>query len=291
MSASGLGFRAYGGNRAPKAPFVLNKDSPQAQGLRSWWVTNETSGAVNGTVRDLGPDRRDLTNIATYGISNMLGSRAGDFQLSDQVAGVTSSPFSVLPATGATLAVWTNPNGVSTGVMFGIRRSPVSAFDAIYLDLNGSNTRAISADGNVFDSANNTLLTVGETAHVAGVFASPTSRTCYVNGIGGTPQTDNNNPEAMDSVGIAGMLRQGTWQNEYSGIVLEARIWDRALSDTEIWELYSPYTKWDLYYELNRRTIYLPLTTGVAVVAAYRLLTRTFTRPFVREMTRLQPTE
>jgi len=45
--------------------------------------------------------------------------------------------------------------------------------------------------------------------------------------------------------------------NKLIAIWDELRVYDRALSDAEVWSLYDPQTRWDLYWQ-RRRTFFLP---------------------------------
>lgn len=76
-------------------------------------------------------------------------------------------------------------------------------------------------------------VSVGTWAHVAVVFASTTSRTCYVNGSAGTENTDSRTPSSIDRMCIGSFA--GTTINQFvSGDIAEAAVWNVALTAADI---------------------------------------------------------
>ena len=54
--------------------------------------------------------------------------------------------------------------------------------------------------------------------------------------------------EAIGAQFVAGSA--ASW---FTGQIAEVRVYNRALTDNEVWELYAPQTRWDLYWQPSRR--------------------------------------
>ena len=51
----------------------------------------------------------------------------------------------------------------------------------------------------------------------------------------------------------------------------DVRAWNRALTAAEVWQLYDPRTRWDLYYPLRQRTFFIPDTVQAGYPAGAHL--------------------
>ena len=88
--------------------------------------------------------------------------------------------------------------------------------------------------GNAFSALSPTgLVSQGVWAHAAGVAVSTASRTCYVNGSGGTTDTNSVTPTGLDAIEIGSI--GGTGRSSYADAdICEAALWNVALTQNEL---------------------------------------------------------
>lgn len=77
--------------------------------------------------------------------------------------------------------------------------------------------------------------TTNQWHHVAGVEASTTSRTAYLDGVAGTANTTSRSPSGSDRISIGKVAESAPAASEYfTGDIAEVGVWDVALTDAEI---------------------------------------------------------
>jgi len=234
----------------PKPPFTINWDSWQARGLIAWyplipvdaapnlaahkhfrlnntgavWVADPVMGRVPQFVNDGSNDRFDLQSIVW--------------------------PF---PITPLTMCVWFNTtdiDGSGTLFEFGSGNS-----DSYRLQTAGGVAGdPVSFRANI-SGGSNALTSTGYSAntwhHACGLARSITDRSAYIDG-----GSRGNNAVSRD-VSAATQLRIGLRFNggqDFDGTIADVRIYNRALSDPEVFALWDPRTRWDLYQPIRRRT-------------------------------------
>ncbi len=142
---------------------------------------------------------------------------------------ITSYPF--------TISAWVRPDRVN--IVQGIVAIGRSTTNNIYygLMMNSTTFQAV-ARNTTSRTANGTIAAqAGKWYHVVGVFSSPTSRTIYVNGVQWATNTVSVTLNTISQQRTVGKL-PGTATNRFSGAIDEVRIYNRALSATEIQNLY-----------------------------------------------------
>jgi hypothetical protein len=147
----------------------------------------------------------------------------------------------VLTAPPISMSIWFKTKKSGTQVLMGMYDKDSSTWYAHYIAINSSNLLgANSALNNTFvaASAPAVLHSLGEWHHVAGVWASTTSRKIYVDGVLRATNTTSNVPINIDcfAIGASNTSTPGNW---FSGELDDARIYDVALTDDQVWELYS----------------------------------------------------
>ena len=112
-------------------------------------------------------------------------------------------------------------------------------------DTTGNNAHGLSVNssGNVLSESNagssaaatsSTALSANSWNHIAGVFASATSRAAYLNGAGKSTNATSLTPSSISLVYV-GVFRAGSSNfNLMQGRIAEAAIWSAALTDDEI---------------------------------------------------------
>ncbi len=262
-----LGFRAYDGNHAPKPPFVINKDSQQSHGLIACWPL------IDGKRKDLvgltGADRTLSPAASTATFKPTRHSALGF----DGEGGVSDSFNIANPTTGwpisqCSVAAWAlfrvlpgSPN--STGwfsLWGGVGSAAISVGEwggggFACATHNGSSTAFYQAPTAVFftNTVHHAVITIDATPelklYVGGAFWNSTTTTVKVPFTGATLNA---------RVGAG-----GTNIKPMDGKCWDIRLWNRALSAAEVWDLYNPSTRWDLYHELGQVSYYLPQVGGI----------------------------
>lgn len=156
----------------------------------------------------------------------------------------TSNYFSrsgaVVASTPLTMACWINYSSVSvSGWALSLGNNGASGFFGLQVAgaTVGDPIRAqVQSDGGtsgIADSASGYTINIWQ--HIAGVFASTTSRTSYLNGVGGTPETTSVTDPTPDFTTI-GNLRRSTPSTSIpaASLVAEVCFWNAALTDGEI---------------------------------------------------------
>jgi len=159
--------------------------------------------------------------------------------------------------TPSTLSAWfVFDDNVSTWTRYGILTVTDPAvgdfgeYHWIYINTYGTvtnwNIRAETRDSAGSSIAGASITGVlGDLYHIVGVFRSPTDREVYLNAVSLATDNTSRTPTGIDRMIIGGKIQ---WENPISGIyglLRDARIYNRALSAAEIYDLYQ--RPWHLY--------------------------------------------
>ena len=220
-------------------PFTVNRASPQAVGLVGWWPTVGQSGNLldltgRGWTMSAPSSGATPSRVATDTFGEARSFDGGD-ELNCATAVVSGEPF--------TVTCW-----FKTAVTSGVQTLASLS--------NGSNQfyRLFLFDANVGAQSQGTGAYTRTTASFAantwslavGVWAATNSRAAYVNG--GNPVAETTNTGATVTQTDIGVNRgNGAAYERFTGSLADVRIYNRALSDAEIWTLWAPQTRWDLY--------------------------------------------
>jgi hypothetical protein len=252
----------------PNGPFRLNHNSPQAKGLVAWWPP-------------LGSQGRPLRDLSGYG-DNMAfpGGTANpvwtpsemgyvlSYDGSDDYLSVSSDHLNLtgtvtLSAWVTSSRAWDWNNGAYIGILarntvydngFGLHmyEDPVLEETAIYMWTRGATFGEIGWNVEAFWATNTWY-------HVVGVYDG-TNSYVYVNGLlrnsGATPTPTST---AGDSTWIGREANASA--AEWPGLIGDTRVYDRVLSANEVYALWAPDTRFELYQPVRR-------VWGVRVAAA-----------------------
>jgi len=240
-------------NRAPPITGV-NWASPQARGLVAWWP-----GGV-GPLRDL--SGRGHHQTAQSGVQSdkagPFGALVKHFNNDGEIT--TNNIPDLRGASGATITCWVvwqearaNYDGlIGTGAGDNNRFTLSVGGPSVGTT---SNTALQVANGsNTYIYASNNVPNQNETYFLAGVYdgtqATASDRAnLYTNGL-------------LDSKTVVGTLQATLDSNptnfvigseatnasrDHGGRLWDIRVYDRTLSDREIWEIYAPASRWDLF--------------------------------------------
>lgn len=231
----------------PVWPFALNHNSPQAQGLVAWYPMAHPGGNklfdfIGG--RDLPPGGGGWP-LTDFGV--------GWDTASTYTASISSTPLTAVPLT---IACWAMPFGTGNRVWGMVGRTGTT-WDGWYIEIEGGVWKAATAAGSLsYVKAADAASVVARTLyHIAAVYESDSSRKLYVNGRLVATNTSSATPSNVNGIRIGAGFIGGA---NFDGITSEARIYNRALSPAEVFALYDPQTRYDLYWELGRRAWSIP---------------------------------
>jgi hypothetical protein len=240
-------------------PIVPNRSSWQGHGLIAWWP--------------LLPHVNDNYILDSWGASHLLdeGSAAPNlapgaglglgWQCPSGVNYGASYPFTDA-GTARTIAFWlviTTDGGVNS-LVFEWNNDAGSGGDSFNLRLNASLFRwavssAVIIDGTTTPVVNVPYLIVLRTV-------SSTSRQIFVNGV----------QEATVATANSASMASAEFHVRNSGangvILYDVKVWQRDLSDGEIYALYAPETRWDLY-GVRDAPLWMPKAAAVGGGSAF----------------------
>jgi len=243
--------------------FGLNRGAPQALGLEAWWPMTGAHPLAEQTGRKVANSRDISLNF--FATTGMKGAQLGGLAL--DVAGSatpTPSAFSGIPdgllspasyatnAGGFTWSCWAKPTSASPGsntAFFGSWAGGVGWM----LFCNGTSDIRVYGGG-VQTTGVSSFSDPNHWYHLLGrVDYNVTTLTLFIDGrsvasVGGANNNSNSGVKIewgnyADTAG-AGLGAHAT----------DSRFYRRPLSDTEIWQLYDPATRWDLYWTPSTRT-------------------------------------
>lgn len=244
---------------------IFNRASPQALDLLGWWPLMQTAGSMDElvagrttTLTDPGGDTHPEIGLATH-FSRSLETTAfvlastvfdfsGSFTISAWIVGMGS--------TGTFRSVITHRDSGSGGI--GTYGMDVSSAEVCRF--------YIHSGGSFQVASGSTSIVQNELTHVVGVFDDDNNEIrVYVNG-----REDGSAAASNALVASSKQVRIGSWRQTISegdvfqGLITDARIYGRAISDEEIWTLYDPSTRWNLYWYPTRRVMFdlIPVAGG-----------------------------
>ena len=235
----------------PVWPYALNHLSQQAQGLVGWWPMAHRGGNI----------LYDLSGRCTHGtiVNGVWGGEGLDLR---NASSAYVDLGSGLPAIGSAYTVWADVSFFSdinfgmlvtraagAGTDWELGSSWFGGLDP-YWGQNGSNT-VLSSEG----------ATTGRRRQIAATVTANPTRIFL----------DGRRTGTAASSGIrtaTGTLYFGRRSdgNYIDARFFEVRIYDRALSDEEVYSLYDPQTRYELYYPLGRRLWFIPAAAGAQSV-------------------------
>lgn len=237
------------GNRAPTGPFVLNRDSWQAQGLLFWLP------GVDGLRRDASDGNRVATAVDTVDpvVFPTLNAKRLEFDGVDAELDFGTFPF----LSAFTIIAWIRPTGGTAGYQGIVSRGSVfennsnfvlgvrnisSEFRAFIYAKNGSTLNGIESGA--------TGPAAGVVQHIAATWTSG-SNIVYRDGVSVASDTDTNGADGSQSLIVGAPNTIGT-DKAFEGGIADVRIYDYAMTPGQIAQIYEPATRWDLFYQQGR---------------------------------------
>lgn len=264
------GFLTGGGNRAPdyvkNGNYAVNKDSPQARGLKMWVPAHRK-------------DIRDHVGgkLLTVGSGTLLSPRGGVGRLVWQAPGsatlavvegsadgdldpAVADPFSV--------SIWADIESGDDGTLISkAGNTAVNRQFQIWVDSASTKLKVHGSDVSFISDIHGAGPTLVSFTKSGAVEANDVGQ--YLNGL--LDQTSTAGGNTTNNADVLIGARRATEGNTGSGFELgagsavwDARIYNVELTAAEIWHQFDPATRWDLYYELGRVLYFFPTAEAPA---------------------------
>jgi hypothetical protein len=129
---------------------------------------------------------------------------------------------------------------------FDLRYSPGSGvFTYIIFGPNGGGL--VSSSGTVAAYTPYLLVTTFDPLLTGGTM------TFYVNGISQGTANTNGDTVSSKTISIGSDTGLDSRNRQFSGWISDVMVWNRELTQQEVWQLYAPSSRWDLYWQPNTR--------------------------------------
>ena len=237
-------------------PLEINPDSPQARGLSIWMPTNTAAGY----------DFMGKSLIPNFGTTFLGGGPAGRafnfVAASSTYMQRDSTPVVNLPMT---ISCWMRtPTTSETGGLVGLFDSS-SGSDWFLIRTESGQVSAWQRGGGATQRAISPASSIAANTwyHITGQFVSGTERNIFING-----ELAGNNANSFTTSNCnrfaLGLLADSSPSNYFTGDISDVRVYDRALTDLEILDLYNPRTRFDLIKSPNK--IFALVSGGVSLL-------------------------
>lgn len=249
--------RGWPYSHPPNTQFMLNRSSPQADGLVGWWPTLGQGGNV---LRDLSGFGNNGTFTGTPGWLN--GERGQVLDLPGSSDWVDLGDKNVFSPSAISWSFWAKFD-TEVATQQGIiskRTNPGVNEYVIYEQLTPNYLHSIvwPSGGQLsvlvdFDSAWR-----GPWINIVMTYDSVSGANLYVNSV-----FQSNGAANGTIVDDTGSLRFGEdhYGNEFNGKLSDIRVYDHTLSASVRQEIYNPQTRWDLYQPVISRFWLIPSKT------------------------------
>lgn len=242
-------FPRYVGKWASKPPvnhnlsFTPLRESPQAQGLVSWWPINlrpkNVSGAGTGIYESI-----SFLNDPVMGI--MWRTLGGSITLSGQLDLFAGNPL--------TVTFWMRTTQVDPFVTVIGFFSTTAPFGGFGVGFNNSGLGKLlywGGDGAGSNKIGNTNVNDG-VLHFHAIVVQGTTINFYFDAVADGTDTAQ---VPTSYTGTRRLLANDTGSFPFKGDIADIRIYNRALSPATIRSMYDPKTRWDLYKDIEYHTI------------------------------------
>ncbi|RJQ04807.1 MAG: hypothetical protein C4551_10025 [Bacillota bacterium] len=261
----------------PSEPFSLNKDSAQAQGLVGWWPPLASSGA--SVLRDLSGRGRHGTHTAVSHVTT--GGSLGGLNSYNGTTSKTDLGNIKDPTTAITLAIWVR---VTTTTFHKdeeclVKRSgTTSPWFCYVIKLSGNDSTTDASFGVVVSGGyvgcggtSESRLSANEDYLLLGTWKSGDYARWYINGVQVAQSASTRAGSISYTDTYPTEIGYDSAANRYTDAQFgDARIYNRWFSPTEVWQMYDPVTRWDLYW--TRRgywtVVKAPAGGGAATLSA-----------------------
>ncbi len=254
------------GLNAPRWPFELNRDSPLARGLVAFYV-NVGGNSSYDLVRGLLAPGSTSGSVRPKTVIDKHGTYSTEFS-ADGGAFLDTIDYAGDLASGAeegTLACWIrNLDSDTTNNEFRVFRT-----------INADRPHYPFSDGNVYLSI---FSETQDTSFDDTGFAKQNLHHFCITRKAGTGNYKFYRNGLLVSSTNPGTFRTTTYQEikPFRSVLKDVGLWKRALTAKEVFSLFNPATRWDLYHEIGRRTYFFVPAAATAFISDYRFRLRYF---------------
>ena len=225
----------------------LNRASPLARGLVAWWPF---IGELN-VLRDFSENGHDMVDGSTAISLNTLPNfgKAGEFPTDVNAAFTITSKlgFTDYPIT---FGGWGRPTlNDRRAVLLSFCDSAQAASDQNYVAQDRSGPGGWRLRFNSVDLGANFVFDLVVPTLFIGVAASATDRRMYINGVQVGNATASVSWPVDSNTWAVGVPVTSSPSDPWDGPIVECFVWKRGLTDAQVWALYDPKTRWDLYQQ------------------------------------------
>lgn len=239
---------------------LVNWDSPQSRGLVAWypfWLERSVPASVRGWL------------FGRYGLAPQNSpANIGDGVFGRSINFVASGSQSLLSGTTPvsapplSMSCWFRANdNVSNRALIGIHNSTALANGFLLIPagaISGKPLQFYTQTTTTGNASTTTGFSANTWHHGVGVTSSVASRSVYLDGGSkGTDATSSVPSSTPNSIAIGARYNSGTLGLQWDGRIAEVRIYDRALSDAEVYSHWHPDTRFELYRRRSRRRIFV----------------------------------
>ena len=231
----------------PSENYVLNEDSPQAQGLVGFWPATKGSGLINPDLTRFGNDG-DLVNSPAWEVRSPHGMAIRYTTTSNDqviVTGTTQAPIAAMSA-GAWFYPVTVGNGSSGIIMRGESSGSFRWKMGYFLD---EFVPGIGIGCEIMDTGQLVDGSQGDQY----IDQLPHLLTCTYDGtlsiyVDGVLKDSDATGTALTSYNNLFFGERSSNAQDFDGWLWHHYLYDRVLSDAEVWAMWHPSTRWDLYH-------------------------------------------
>ena len=231
--------------RPPEGPFEVNWASPQAANLVAWMpVLSDGNGPV------LRERIRGVSLAAAGDYAWASGERNAAFQTNGTNAYASVAvPLSVL-TDQMSMSCWINPSTLPQQTALFLNNGTSSVGWGICIGPNANNdVLGVLANGRYWNSSGWSFPAAGAWYQVTVTRRHPNWR-YYVNGVLVNTSANTDPPYTPTTSFYVGY---GAFAGRFwAGLLSDVRVYNRALSDADAWQLYDPATRWELYQPMRR---------------------------------------
>lgn len=247
-------MKPSGGWRGPQPPtrwFGINHASPQSAGLE-FWIPSMRSRHLNvkELVHGKYQNQAQLGNATTYVYDPTFGfgvNFANDF--SKMVINSPNDPALAwfVSLTAFSVSAWIRPSGIQ-GVIISKAGGTAPTTDPFLLWFSASNNlrfTVVNAAGTRVEHNAGGTWTANRLYHVVGVYDGAVLR-CYQDGrqIGATTNQTGLTRNSTTPINLGNVNGSGSG---FRGRILDTRIYTRALTPEDVWQMFDPATRFELY--------------------------------------------
>lgn len=233
----------------PNMPFRLNRHSPQAEGLVGWWPMREFgTKLIDYSGSGLHADFPGGANNPTLQTEPTLGVVL-DFDGSDYI---DVGAANVTDITGPiTVSAWFLNNQALNYHAIVAKDDGTNRNYQLYIDNSDYLAFAVFQSGSFYEgNGGDNSVSTGVLYHGVGTYDGAEAA-AYLDGIKQINTDALTGPIDNDPVNLH-IGQRGDSALRFNGYISDVRIYNRALSAGEAWQLYDPQTRWQLYEPIPR---------------------------------------